>query len=100
MKEFAEKFYKGTAWQKVRAQFIADRISKDGGMCQHCHNVPGYIVHHRIELSPANIDDPEISLNPALFEYLCHDCHNKQHGHFRAARRCVFDDDGNVIDCR
>ena len=100
MKDFAEKFYKGKAWQRVRAQFVNDRISEDGGMCQRCKTAPGFIVHHTIELTPGNIGDAGIALNPELFEFLCLDCHNKEHGHFRAERRCFFDDDGNVIDCR
>lgn len=100
MKDFAETFYKGDAWKKVRAQFINDRIGEDGGMCQRCKAALGRIAHHTIELTPGNIGDAGIALNPELLEFLCLDCHNKEHGHFRAERKCFFDDDGNVIDCR
>ena len=102
MKDFAEKLYKGKAWQRVRAQFIADRISEDGGMCQRCHVKVGLIAHHTVMLTEENVNDPEIALNPALLEFVCLDCHNREPGHFleKAPRRCFFDDEGNVIDCR
>ena len=98
MKDFAEKFYKGKAWQRVRAQFVNDRISEDGGMCQRCKAAPGFIVHHTIELTPENIGDAGIALNPELFEFLCLDCHNKEHGHFDNRGRVSFDANGDVID--
>ena len=42
-----------------------------------CRDAPGYIVHHKVWLTPENITDPDIALNPANFLYVCHDCHNK-----------------------
>ena len=42
-----------------------------------CRDEPGYIVHHKVWLTPQNIDDPDVALNPANFLYVCHDCHNK-----------------------
>lgn len=99
MQEFAERFYKGTAWQRTRAHAWA----RDRGLCQRCLKRgiirPAEIVHHKIELTPENINDPTISLNHELLEYVCLECHNKEHGVFQPAeRRVMFDDDGNVID--
>ena len=74
---FAKAFYKSTRWRKCRAAFIADRMRIDGGLCQMCRDEPGYIVHHKVWLTPQNIDDPDVALNPANFLYVCHDCHNK-----------------------
>ena len=60
-----------------RAAFVASRVNIDGGLCQICRDAPGYIVHHKVWLTPENITDPDIALNPANFLYVCHDCHNK-----------------------
>lgn len=99
MKDFAEGFYTGSSWLAVRASYIARRIRIDGGLCERCHNRPGYIVHHKIELNASNIGDPAISLNQDLLEYVCLECHNKEHGVFQPApRKVIFDDAGNVID--
>lgn len=74
---FAEAFYKSTKWRKCRAAFVASRVNIDGGLCQICRDAPGYIVHHKVWLTPENITDPDIALNPANFLYVCHNCHNK-----------------------
>ena len=99
MKDFTDRFYNRPAWMACRSSFIHERQAIDGGMCQRCHDRPGYIVHHKIELTPENIKDQTISLNHKLLEYVCLECHNKEHGVFQPAeRRVMFDDDGNVID--
>jgi 5-methylcytosine-specific restriction endonuclease McrA len=79
MQAFAEKFYKGKAWQRTRALIW----SRDRGLCQDCLRRglinPAAEVHHIIELTPANIDRPEITLNPDNLISLCKDCHAKRH---------------------
>lgn len=98
MKDFAESFYKGKAWLACRDSFISRRKQIDGGLCQRCHDELGLIVHHRIELTPENITDPDVALNQELLEYLCLTCHNKEHGVFRPAERSVlFDENGDVV---
>lgn len=98
MKDYAERFYKSQAWQQCRAAFISKRRAIDGGMCQRCRQRLGYIVHHRIELTPRNISDPDIALNHNNLEYLCLECHNAEHGVFVPAQHCVeFDENGDVI---
>lgn len=72
MKPWAEKFYKSKAWRQLRDAFFVSRY----GLCERCPN-PGKIVHHKIELSISNIDDPSISLNWDYLELLCQDCHNR-----------------------
>lgn len=99
MKDFTERFYNHAPWMKLRDSYIADRMAIDGGMCERCREKLGYIVHHKIELTPENIGNPEISLNKDLLEYVCLECHNREHDVFQPAeRRVLFDDDGNVID--
>lgn len=98
MKEFAEQFYKSAAWLACRESFIARRRQIDGGLCQRCRERLGFIVHHRIELTPANIGEPDVALNQQLLEYLCLECHNEEHGVFQPAERSViFDENGDVV---
>lgn len=71
MKDFAYSFYRSAAWKKCRQSYIDKRILIDGGLCEECHERAGYIVHHRTLLTPANIRDPEVSLNHANLEFVC-----------------------------
>ena len=78
-KEFAIRFYKSKAWKKCREGYIQSVY----GLCERCNKegkiVNGYIVHHKIKLTPSNINDVEVSLNWNELEYVCIDCHNKEH---------------------
>ena len=65
-KPFAIQFYKSKAWQKCRAAYIQSVF----GLCEKCGR-PGWIVHHKIKLTPANINDPNVTLNWDSLEYLC-----------------------------
>ncbi len=98
-KDFAIRFYKSKAWEQCRDGFIATRQAIDGGMCQEgCGNL-GYIVHHRIKLTPKNISDPNITLGWDNLEYVCKDCHDKIHHddiHGNTSV-CLFDSDGQPI---
>lgn len=103
-KDFAEAFYKSKRWRSCRAAFISTRIQIDGGACQRCGIHAGYIVHHKVLLTAANINDPTVSLNADNLEYLCKACHDLEPGHFvdSAGNRknksgCAFDDDGQPI---
>ena len=79
MKEYAESFYKGAAWQRCRRGFIRNRQMIDGGMCQECGERPGVIVHHRVPITPETINDPYITLDWRNLEYVCHRCHDEIH---------------------
>ena len=75
MQEFAKRFYKSKAWQKVR-----DKVWKrDKGLCQWClwKGIirEGVEVHHIIELTTENLTDTSISLNEDNLILLCRDCH-------------------------
>lgn len=61
---------------------------------------PGKIVHHKVYLTPYNINDPNISLNHNKLEYLCQDCHNNEHhGEGEPTREGLgFDEEGNLIE--
>ena len=79
-KEFAKKFYSSKRWQVCRNGYAAMR----GHLCEEClkHGIykPGVIVHHVEELTPANINRPEIALNWNNLELLCRECHKEIHG--------------------
>lgn len=98
-KPYAKKFYNSKQWQKCRYSFIAKRRTIDGAMCQHCKEVPGYIVDHIKEIDIININDPLITLNHDNLQYLCHECHNiKTFRKYSPLREGFgFDDEGNLI---
>lgn len=101
-KEFAKAFYNSKAWRECRKSYIAYRIAIDGGMCENCHNNLGYICHHIIELTPENINDPNIALNHSNLRYDCKHCHDEEDNHFvKRAQEIVgpviFDPYGNPI---
>jgi len=75
----AQKFYNTTAWHQCRSAFIQQRIAEDGGLCQMCGRELGYIVHHKTELTPDNINDPDISMGFNNLEYVCLSCHSSYH---------------------
>ncbi len=97
MKEFAKAFYKGKAWRRCRESYIATRINYDGGLCERCHRVPGYIVHHKTYLTPQNINDPDITLNFCNLEYVCHDCHDREHYSDMHGTATRLDENGRII---
>jgi 5-methylcytosine-specific restriction endonuclease McrA len=98
-KEYAKKFYNSKAWQVCRQSFIAKRVTVDGAMCEHCGDVPGYIVDHIKEITPNNIDDPNVTLSHDNLQYLCLECHNvKTFSTGSSVRKDIgFDEQGNVI---
>lgn len=102
-KDWAKWFYNSDAWQRCRDAYIRERIRIDGGMCEVCQLKLGYIVHHKITLTPENIRDPDISLSWEHLSYECKECHDQHEGHgvgHRTSLVCVFDDVGNPIGIR
>lgn len=76
------KFYNSTAWRKASKAYAESR----GYICELCKNKyldpnikPIYKqlhVHHKIELTDENVNDPAIALNADNFQLLCLHCHN------------------------
>lgn len=100
-KEFAKAFYNSKVWKDCRKSYIAERINIDGGMCETCHEQLGYIVHHITELTPSNIQDPNIALSHSNLKYECKDCHDREENHFirknHDSTYCTFDEHGQPI---
>lgn len=98
---FAKLFYKSKEWQEVREGVLM----RDLYLCRHCQ-APAEEVHHIVHLTPENIYDVNVSLNPDNLVSLCRSCHFKEHySDKNRSRRKVqieepqymFDDDGNMI---
>ena len=92
-KRFAAGFYKSQAWMDCARAYR----KSVGGLCERCKAkgfiVPCEEVHHKIKLTPENINKPEIALNWDNLEALCKDCHLKEH---RKKKRWSVDAEGNV----
>jgi len=69
-RNFARAFYKSKKWDEVR-QYV---LMRDKCLCQKC-GLAAEEVHHKIHLSPENITDPTITLNPDNLVSLCKKCH-------------------------
>ncbi|MEN2765669.1 hypothetical protein [Ornithinibacillus xuwenensis] len=77
-----KQFYASDNWINLRLSLINER----GNKCARCNEIiprsRDIIGHHKIELTPENVHDHSISLNPELIEIICFDCHNKEHKRF------------------
>jgi len=93
-KDFAVKFYNSKAWRNTRRAVW----QRDKGMCTipGCYR-PASDVHHIIELTPENIDDPNIALNPENLRSLCWRCHRDIHRAQDRERKERADSFGRVI---
>ena len=90
--EFSDGFYKSWAWKRCRDSYL----TSVGNLCERCLAkgliVPADQVHHKIRLTPENINDPTISLNHDNLEALCMDCHQAEH----KQKRWRCDPEGHV----
>lgn len=82
-----EQFYKSREWEAFRRVVIGQRTDADGYVhCSVCGKpiVKPYdlIIHHKKELTEANVNDAMVALNPANVEVVCFRCHNKTHERF------------------
>lgn len=95
MKPYAEKFYKSKAWQKTRNAYWKYKQ----GLCEICLGKgiikPCEIVHHKVELTPENIDNPDVTLNWNNLQCVCRECHAMMHG--AKEKRYSVDEFGRVI---
>ena len=64
MKEWAKSFYKSKAWRDCRDAYF---ISKHG-LCERCNCKAGTIVHHKVYLTPQNINDPNVTIKESTLE--------------------------------
>lgn len=93
-REFAKKFYNSKAWIKCRESYKKSKY----GLCERCSQ-PGDEVHHKIHISPDNINNPDVTLNWNNLELLCMSCHSIHHmSKYSPVREDVmFDSNGDLI---
>ena len=72
-REFSKNFYNSKEWKNTRDYILR----RDNYLCR-CGN-PATEVHHIIHLSPKNINDPNITMNPSNLMSVCRDCHFAEH---------------------
>jgi hypothetical protein len=90
-----QSFYKSKEWLTFREILISKRLNERGEIiCEHCGK-PIYkkydcIVHHKIELTDANVNDLNISLNPDNCMLIHFDCHNEIHSRFGSDKQEVY----------
>lgn len=99
-KPWEKKLLNSTAWQRCRTGYIDHRVGIDGGLCEVCRESLGYIVHHKIQLTPLNVNDPTVALNWGNLSYECKACHDQHPGHGlkrRISAVCAFDSAGNPV---
>ena len=89
-------FYKSPEWITLRKRLMIERSTPEKGLlCQKCHetilNDPECIAHHIIELTPMNVNEIKISLNPNNILLVHHQCHNQIHERFgQGSRQKVY----------
>lgn len=94
-REFSKSFYNSIEWKKARQSYISSKF----GICERCGKPNAKQVHHKNYLTPENINNPEITLNPDNFELLCDICHQKEHNekYSPVAWGLEFDDNGQLV---
>lgn len=88
-------FYKTKEWTKLLEQLKIERVSNDGNLyCEYCRKpiILKYdcIGHHKKELTEANANDINISLNPDNIMLIHFKCHNKIHERFGFLQQKVY----------
>jgi len=93
-KDYAKAFYGSAKWKEIRA-FV---LQRDFYICGVCSRPNANIVHHIEEITPTNIRDASITLNPDNLVTVCARCHDAIHERYpRQPSRYTFDADGNVL---
>ena len=80
-------FYRSDEWERFRLTVINDRKTDEGLiLCEHCGEVIlkpyDLILHHIDPITESNVNDYEVSLNPANIMIVHHRCHNEIHERF------------------
>ena len=90
---WAAQFYNSHAWRSLRGRLIVER----NYTCEECGGnfafEPSKLIgHHKKPLTPENITDANITLNPENIKIVCKDCHDKEHDRFAygGKRRSVY----------
>ena len=95
LRDYTQPFYSSPAWKSCRAAYI----KSVGGLCERCRKAgritAGEEVHHKVRLTPANVNDPRVALAWSNLELLCAECHRSEHR--KNEKRWKCDEQGRVI---
>lgn len=87
-------FYYSKPWRALVKQIRLERLAQNNLKCERCgaylYKAGDCIGHHKIPLTPANVNDWSISMNPDNVELICLKCHNKEHKRFGQYTKEVF----------
>lgn len=83
-----DAFYHSKDWRD-----LSYLLRLKSGKCQRCGRVADMKqlhAHHKVLLTPANVGDANISLNPDNIEILCSSCHDEEHNRFGYSEHHVY----------
>lgn len=88
-------FYKSKQWEKCIAVLKLERVNENGEIiCEHCGKPIAQkydcIGHHKVELTEANVNDPDITFNPENIMLIHFRCHNQIHQRFEGFHQKVY----------
>ena len=90
-REAVAAFYKSGVWMDC-----ARAYRRSHPLCEACQRrreiTPAEQVHHKIKLTPENLNDPDVTLNWDNLEALCGKCHKAEHRKTRERRWSVGED--------
>lgn len=82
------EFYHSKQWRDL--SYI---LRLKSGKCQRCGRITDVRhlhAHHKLLLTPTNIGDTSVSLNPKNIEILCTTCHDEEHNRFGHSEHHVY----------
>jgi len=88
-RDFSRQFYNSKLWKDTR-EYI---LMRDKYLCVKCGK-PAEEVHHIIHLTPQNITDKAVCVNPDNLISLCRDCHFDEHRGEHGTGRIVREEIG------
>ena len=91
---WSKAFYSSARWQYARhAALVRDRFT-----CQIC-GARAEEVHHLTELTPSNVQDPNVTLNLDNLQSLCHECHTRitKRSDEDCGEGLIFDSEGQLV---
>jgi predicted kinase len=89
------ELYVTQEFRTLRLELMNERIDGEGLLrCEHCHEVIEQacdcIAHHVKPVTLGNLNNVDITLNPANIQLVHHKCHNEIHERFGYARKKIY----------
>lgn len=96
-----QDFYTSKEWKQCKELIRNQRLTDEGFILDEVTGRPilrnyDMVFHHKIELTLANVNDPEISLNPDNIQIVTHKTHNEIHKRFGFYERKIYLVHGNI----